>query len=168
MKYDRSYYEGIFVSFLRSRRLPYTGIDEARRTLLPRHHGANELKSFDYVLYGGERNYIVDLKGRKLGKGAPACWATRDDIRGMLTWETLFGPGFRALLVFMYECDSQPADGSFDGTFVHQRLWYCFRAVCARDFESRMKTRSARWKTVDLAASDFDRFRTPFPPRETA
>jgi hypothetical protein len=165
MKYDRSYYEGIFVSFLRSRRLPYSGIDEARRTLLPRHHATEALKSFDYVLYGGESNYIVDLKGRKLGKGAPACWATRDDIHGMLTWEGLFGPRFRALLVFMYESDAQPADGSFDGAFVHQGFWYCFRAVRAKDFESCMKIRSARWNTVDLTASDFERIRSPFPPR---
>jgi len=55
--------------------MPYVAVNEARQTLLPR--GFDEatlaglpasMKSFDFVVYGPERNLLVDVKGRALGR----------------------------------------------------------------------------------------------------
>ncbi|HLO42608.1 MAG TPA: HYExAFE family protein [Phycisphaerales bacterium] len=75
------HYERAFVSYLRSRRIPYVAVDEARKTLLPTDHSlkvsvadaapgtsptSHTLKSFDYVLYGPGCNLLVEVKGRKV------------------------------------------------------------------------------------------------------
>ncbi|MBM4108184.1 MAG: hypothetical protein FJ255_05155 [Phycisphaerae bacterium] len=81
------HYESAFEQYLRSRRVPYVSVDEARRTLLPEgadfsvraeHPGdpgrPELLKSFDYVIYGdtgregGPSNLLVEVKGRKIGR----------------------------------------------------------------------------------------------------
>ncbi len=164
MSQSRYHYESAFAAMLRARRTPFVGVDEARRTLLPEGGPLAELKSFDFVVYGQRRNYLVDVKGRRaLGDSLPS-WATREDVDSLLSWERLFGAGFEGLLVFMYECPSQPPDGLFDETFELDGLWFCFRAVSVRDFAGVMRTRSIRWRTVDIGRRDLDRLRLPFPP----
>jgi hypothetical protein len=71
MGQGRYHYERAFEEYLRSRRIPYISIDEARKALLPSAHGAYEepsptLKSFDFVIYGEGTNLLVDIKGRRL------------------------------------------------------------------------------------------------------
>lgn len=93
MTQRRHHYEHAFETFLRSRRIPYVAVDEARRALLPEDHtlrvstgqpglGGDErsqaLKSFDFVIYGqdgvrptdasGPANMLVEIKGRKIAR----------------------------------------------------------------------------------------------------
>lgn len=84
----RHHYEQAFEEYLRSRRIPYVAVDEARKALLPipsrvqptgrmtsqggdlPHGGpqpAPSLKSFDFVIYGQGNNLLVEVKGRRLG-----------------------------------------------------------------------------------------------------
>jgi hypothetical protein len=74
---DRRHYERAFEEFLRSRRIPYVSVDEARKALVPEGtavgrggpeaSGSGSLKSFDFVIYGQGQNLLVDVKGRKVG-----------------------------------------------------------------------------------------------------
>lgn len=86
----RHHYEQAFETFLRSRRIPYVAVDEARRALLPEDHSlrltvaddagerSQALKSFDFVIYGQDgvrptdpsqpANLLVEIKGRKIAR----------------------------------------------------------------------------------------------------
>ncbi len=82
------HYESAFEHYLRSRRVPYVSVDEARRTMLPEgarfdvrvdageaRRTTELLKTFDYVIYGERRdpgpcNLLVEVKGRKIGRPA--------------------------------------------------------------------------------------------------
>lgn len=181
MPQRRHHYERAFESYLRDQRIRYVSVDEARRAFLP--DGAKfrihtdggsagvALKSFDFVLYGESMNWLVDVKGRQVkvrgrSVGSPAsgrmeCWATRDDIQGLKAWERLFGEGFRAALIFVYWCEDAPPAGLFQDLTEYQGRWYALRSITADDYASAMKTRSARWGTVDLAQPDFERLSQP-------
>jgi hypothetical protein len=100
MAQRRHHYERAFEEYLRTRRIPYVAVDEARKALLPENAPlrisvctteptdgtATALKSFDFVIYGwdwsgratpGESNLLLDVKGRRVvaarrRKDAPA------------------------------------------------------------------------------------------------
>ncbi len=89
MAQRRHHYERAFEWFLRSRRIPYVAVDEARKALLPESATlavstsvrsrtstpesgesgpAAALKSFDFVIYGDAgSNLLIDIKGRRVG-----------------------------------------------------------------------------------------------------
>lgn len=84
MTQRQHHYELAFEDYLRSRRIPYVAVDEAKKALLPgRGHlsiAASEsdaspaVKSFDFVLYGETSNLLVEIKGRRIPRraaGAP-------------------------------------------------------------------------------------------------
>lgn len=105
-------------------------------------------------------------------------WATREDIRSLKAWQDLFGPGFKAAFIFVYWCDAtdsgksdpstalnQPPDGLFDEVFLHDApspRWYAIRGLLIDDYERAMKDRSARWQTVDIPPSLFERLSGDF------
>jgi hypothetical protein len=182
MGLDRGHYERAFEAFVRGRRIPCLSVDDARKALLPGARGfsASEgaadtdsasveaLKSFDFVVYAESVNLLVDVKGRRAGAPSPATgrarlesWATMEDVRSLRVWERLFGPGFRAALVFVYLCHDQPPDGLFQEVVVHQDRWYALRGILLDDYRAAMKVRSRRWGTVDLPARDFERLSQP-------
>jgi len=82
MAQRRHHYERAFEEYLRSRRIPYVSVDEAKKALLPenagfrapasadhtssRHNGS--LKSFDFVIYGQGGNLLIDIKGRRVSR----------------------------------------------------------------------------------------------------
>lgn len=175
------HYEAAFEEYVRSRRIPYVAVDEARKTLLPQpHSGAasgtkadpscpDALKSFDFVIYGQGGNLLVEIKGRRVGlsQRLPRLenWATREDIESLLRWEVLFGDRFEAAIVFVYHYHEQPPDALFEELFTHQGLWYGLRVVMVREYAKAMRSRSPKWGTVDLARSVFEAISTPFSPR---
>ncbi len=145
------------------------------------------LKSFDFVLYGDGVNQLVDVKGRKvsrrmggssavreaIGKAGPAkgeasgrleSWVTMDDVESLRAWRSLFGEGFDSAFVFVYWCDEQPPDGLFQEVFDYQGKWYALRAITLDAYTGAMKTRSPRWRTVDLPRREFERLSQPFTP----
>ncbi|MBC7771983.1 MAG: HYExAFE family protein [Pyrinomonadaceae bacterium] len=89
MAQRRHHYERAFEEYLRSRRIPYVSVDEAKKALLPVNatfrvsgagesggrvsKGAGSLKSFDFVIYGQDGNLLIDIKGRRVSRrGRPA------------------------------------------------------------------------------------------------
>lgn len=184
------HYEHAFETFLRTRRVPYVAVDEAKKALVPEGHPllvrtapdgstAAALKSFDFVIYGQGSNLLVEVKGRRIArrmivnpaappKGRLESWVTLDDVSSLEAWGRLFGPEFMPAFVFIYWCDEQPPDALFEEIFEHRGRWYALRAITLGDYMSAMKVRSLRWRTVHLPTAAFDRLSRPFAPGPTA
>jgi len=130
---------------------------------------------------GGGENLLVELKGRKISRRVMSTrtpdgrvvslprtrlesWVTLDDIESLRAWESLFGAGFVSVIVFVYWCDEQPPDALFQEVMDFQGRWYALRAVRVGDYASAMKTRSAKWRTVDLPSDAFERLSQPLGP----
>lgn len=181
MAQRRHHYESAFEAYLRSRRIPYIAVDEARKTLLPAStisatpDGAarpEALKSFDFVVYSEAGNLLIDVKGRHAARSLRApglrleSWVTQEDVQSMARWEALFGPDFRAAFAFIYCQDDQPPDAQFDEIFEDHGRWYAVRLVYLSDYSRHMRPRSPRWRTLHVAPGDFHRISGPLcrPP----
>lgn len=173
------HYERAFEAYLRSRRIPYVAVDEARKTLLPGPGPGTAsrpaIKSFDFVVYGRNTNLLVDIKGRRVAyarrrAGSPLAvgrldsWVTEGDIESLTQWGALFGAGFEPVFVFVYGCEAQPPDALFQEVFAHDGAWYALRVVRVCDYVRAMKPRSPRWRTVHVPAAAFERISQPFAP----
>src|SRR5688572_5810661 len=136
MSQRRHHYERAFEEYLRSRRIPYVSVDEARKALLPDSaqlrlsspdaSKQSALKSFDFVVSGDGMNRLVVVKGRRVTprrSKSPAplftprsrleSWVTGDDVRSLTHWEPLFGQSLQAAFLFVYWCEEQPPDALF-------------------------------------------------------
>jgi hypothetical protein len=177
----RHHYERAFERYLRRHRIPYVSIDEAKKALLPErarfastHPDEDEsktLKSFDFVVYAPDSNFLVEVKGRKVSRSLRdssrsrsrlESWVTQDDVDSLRVWQSLFGEGFAAVIVFLYWCQEEPPDALFQETFTHNHRWYALRAITVDDYASSMRVRSPRWRTVHLPADEFERLSHPF------
>lgn len=198
----RVHYEHAFEQYLRVNRVPYVAVNEARKALLPAGETLPALKSFDFVVHGlgaasgsgdsagggvpgagaGGRNLLLDIKGRKFGRGNRGIrgirgrgsrgsgrryesWVTRDDVESLTRWEELFGPPFEAVFIFVYWCDEQPPDALFDELFEVGGRWYALREVSLAAYRRVMIPRSAKWETLHVPAADFARVSRPFSLR---
>ncbi len=157
---DRSnHYEAAFEGFIRSLRVPCVAVDEAKRAVSV--EGA--LKNPDFLLYPrGALNLVVEVKG-KLGKtvaGRRAWenWVTTDDLDGLVRWQAMFGPGFRALLAFVY-AERAPAFPlpPGDGSFAFRNRLYRFWGVELDDYLGHLRSRGPAWKAVAMARREFRR-----------
>lgn len=128
------------------------------------------LKSFDFVVSGPSGNLLVDVKGRKAvarggRSGAPDAgldsWVTREDVESLSRWQTLFGPGFDAAFVFLFERGEQPPDGLFEDVFEHRGRWYIVRVITLARYAGAMRERSPKWRTVYVPRREFDRLSVP-------
>jgi hypothetical protein len=176
----RHHYEAAFEDFLRSSRIPYVAVDEAKKALLPEsasprlevHRAdvdrASSVKSFDFVIYGESQNLLLEVKGRRVSPRTLAArsrlenWVTQDDVDSLATWGSLFGQGFEPAFVFVYWCEEQPPDALFQEIFESRGRWYALRCVLLSDYRANMKVRSPRWRTVDIASSRFEQISQPF------
>lgn len=166
MKRD-NHYEVAFEAFLRSRKVPFIAIDEAKRTLL----GDAKVKSLDFIIVGPEDSkLVVDVKGRRYPGGTAdkpkktwQNWATLEDIDGLERWAKLLGHGFRGIIAFAYYI-APPfvlPDNTTDA-FTFRDDTYLMRAIAAEDYRQHMTTRSPRWGTVGLPAKAFRNLVKPF------
>ncbi|MFH5802489.1 HYExAFE family protein [Alienimonas sp. DA493] len=164
-----NHYDAAFEQYLRRLRVPYVAVDEQRRALA----ADASLKSFDFIVARpdgrreGERgSWLVDVKGRRFPTGGPGGgrwenWVTAEDVECLLKWETVFGGGSRAVLVFAYDLAEGETAGC-EAPFVWGGRRYAFFAVTAADYATAMTSRSESWATVNLPRADFDRLRVPF------
>lgn len=165
---DRSnHYEAAFEAYLQVHRHCYVAVDETRRP----HLGDLPLKSLDFIVYAEQgARLLVDVKGRRFPSGSPdrqrrvwECWSTEDDLVGLEQWTALFGPGFRGLLVFMYEImpSVDIAPDTEDLWYWRERR-YVLRGILADAYRQHMKVRSPKWGTVTLPRSAFWELVKPF------
>ncbi len=157
---DRSnHYEAAFEAYIRTLRVPCVAIDEARRAIL----GEDGVKNPDFLLYPRfASNLVVEVKGKR-GKDARGRrdwenWVTTDDLDGLVRWQEMFGPGFRAILAFVYAEPLQPfpLPGN-NGAFAFRGLDYRFWAVGLDDYIAHLRSRGPAWKAVAMARAAFRR-----------
>jgi hypothetical protein len=155
---DRSnHYEAAFEGFIRSLRVPCVAVDEAKRAVSE----DGGLKNPDFLVYPRNGlNLVVEVKGKRgktvMGRRAWENWVTTDDLDGLARWQSMFGPGFRALLAFVYAepppmFPLPPGDGSFS---FRNRL-YRFWGVELDDYVRHLRSRGPAWKAVAMARAEF-------------
>ncbi len=182
MTQRRFHYEQAFEHYLRSNRIPYVAVDEAKKSLMPgngpparhRTEAGRSLKSFDFVVYAADRNLLIDVKGRmfgRTGRDTSLCnrrfesWVTSDDVQSLEAWQELFGSGFEATFIFSYCLRQQPPDALFEEVYMYNDRWYALREVTLRDYREAMVPRSPKWKTVHVPGEAFARISRPFSAR---
>ena len=184
MAQRRFHYEQAFEHYLRANRIPYVAVDEARKALLPAGHSMRSIKSFDFVVYGSQRNLLVDVKGRMYGGARSSgsrggsrgggggaryeSWVTQDDVDSLVQWQELFGGEFTAVFVFLYCLRRQPPDALFEEVFEYGDRWYAPREVQLDEYQREMVPRSGKWGTVHVPAAKFMRISREFRPQRDA
>jgi len=184
----RFHYEQAFEHYLRSNRIPYVAVDEAKKALMPASAGAQRgeharggreapgaaLKSFDFVVYAPGRNMLIDVKGRMFGEARGdrslsnrrfESWVTREDVESLTRWQALFGSDFQAVFVFAYCLRQQPPDALFEEVFAYGERWYALREACLAEYAANMVERSGKWQTVHVPGEAFAKISRPFEAR---
>lgn len=154
-------YEKAFEGWLCERGMRFARVDQTHRCLFE----GQPLKTFDYVLYPKQSGCVlVELKGR-LFRGCSLArrtglqtWVLAEDVAALAHWRTQFDrqmPPTRALFVFAYRIEQIAAD--CDGLDVYEAdgQRFIFLAIRQGDYQSCMRPRSGRWKTVSCPAKDF-------------
>lgn len=151
-------YELCFEDYLRAAGVPYVAVDEAKKALF----AGVRLKSFDFVVYSAAGdNLLVDVKGRKFPYKRSGSrrywenWTTRDDLRSLERWESVFGSGFAGLLVFCYHLTEPEAVDRFDDVHLFQGEYYGLAGVYRRVYAGGCRTRSKAWDTVSVPTGAF-------------
>lgn len=165
-----NHYEAAFEAWLIDHDLPYLAVDERRRNQLE----DVSLKSMDFLvpLECGQ-TLVIDVKGRRSPKTAKAKrwenWCPEDDIRSLKHWESIFGPGYQAMLVFAYELQNSPENlcrspHSASSLLRFSDQDYLFEAITIASYQQAMRRRSVSWKTVHLLAADSAELLQPLAP----
>jgi hypothetical protein len=154
-----NHYEAAFEAFIRSLRVPCVAVDEAKRAL----QETGDLKSPDFLLYPrGQTNLVVEVKGKQ-GKNARGRrpwenWVGTEDLESLERWQGMFGPGFRAILAFVY-AERPPAFGlpPGEGDFSFRDRRYRFWGIERDDYVAHLTSRGPAWKAVAMARLEFRR-----------
>jgi hypothetical protein len=159
-----NHYEAAFEEFLRCHGVPYVAVDEAKRSLMS--DGAS-IKSLDFIVSAPEqKTWLVDVKGRRFPSGDVQKqywknWSTRDDLRSLAQWETLFGASFRGLFVFAYDVLGNRAPLPAEELFEFRGSLYGFIAVPLLDYAGHARPISPKWDTWAMPAAEFRKFARP-------
>jgi hypothetical protein len=154
-----NHYEAAFEGYIRSIRVPCVAVDEAKRAVV----GEDGVKSPDFLLYPRfGTNLVVEVKGKRAkntrGRRAWENWVTTADLDGLVRWQAMFGPGFRAVLAFVYAERAQafplPRE---NGAYEFRGLEYRFWAVGLDDYIAHLRSRGSAWKAVAMARRAFRR-----------
>jgi len=154
-----NHYELAFEAWLRTERLAYIAVDEARRAAL----GGRTLKSLDFIVStearrGGPARWLIDVKGRQFptsGRQYWRNWSTADELASLAGWEELFDGSAAGMLVFAYNVIGDLAPLPADDLFVYRQRLYGFVGVRLDHYASFARTLSERWGTVTVPAAQF-------------
>jgi len=159
-----NHYEAAFEACLQSLRIPYVAVDETRRSAL----GDASLKNLDFLVSppGGERTWLVDVKGRRFPAGRQKQywknWSTQDDLRSMASWEQLFGTSFGAIFLFAFHLTADVAPVAAEQVFPFRGRFYAFVGIRLDHYTSWARPISARWQTVAMPVSRFRELAQPW------
>jgi hypothetical protein len=156
-----NHYEAAFEAYVRSLRVPCVAVDEAKRAL----EGESEraIKNPDFLLYPRfSSNLVVEVKGKRghnaRGRRDWENWVTTDDLDGLDRWQAMFGPGFRAILAFVYaETPRAFPLPKETGAYEFRGREYRFWAVALDDYIAHLRSRGPAWKAVAMARRAFRR-----------
>lgn len=152
------HYEAAFEDYLRSRQLPFVPVDEARKIVL----AGEKIKSFDFIVYGGgERKWLVDVKGRKFpydlpeGKRFWENWVVREDLDGLAQWEESFGQGFLAMFLFAYLLTCPDEHQPTEDVYAFRGETYSFLGIPVNAYRQHARLRSPKWQTYSMPTAKF-------------
>ncbi|GIW87243.1 MAG: hypothetical protein KatS3mg108_1567 [Isosphaeraceae bacterium] len=159
MAHRSNHYEAAFEARVRADSVPCVAIDQTRRPLT----AAGGLKNPDFILYPRRGpNLVVEVKGkigkRRAGPRSWENWVTTDDLDGLARWQAMFGPGFRAVLAFVY-AEPRPEFGlpAGEGGFEFRGRVYRFWTIAYDDYIEHLRSRGPAWKAVAMARREFRR-----------
>jgi len=160
-----NHYEAAFEAYLRARAVPYVAVDETKRALAP----DQSLKSLDFIVSAPGQRWLVDVKGRKFPSGQGRHrwwknWSTRDDLRGLASWERLFGREFSSYLVFAFVLLGTRSPLPPEQLFAFRARKYAFLAITHLEFATHARLVSPKW---DAMAVPIRRFRALARPVES-
>ncbi len=157
-----NHYEAAFEEYLRSRRVPYVAVDEAKRAKM----GDGTLKSLDFIVSAeGSGSWLVDVKGRRFPSGQQKQywknWSTRDDLRSLSAWQDLFGSRFHSIFVFAYNIvgDRSPLPEELLFPFRDNR--YAFVGIRLDEYAASAHRISQSWGTVAMPTARFRQLAAP-------
>ena len=157
-----NHYEAAFEQYLRQRQVPYVAVDEAKRSLL----ADSSIKSLDFIVStaaGG--SWLVDVKGRRFPSGEQKQywknWSTRDDLRSLLLWQSLFGQRFVGLFVFAYNVIGDRAPLPAERLFEFRGGLYGFIGIRLEHYALHARPISPAWDTVAMPTVQFREMAAP-------
>ena len=152
-----NHYDAAFEAYVRAEGWAYVAVNEARRSQL----AGTSLKSLDFIVSSPAwGQLLVDVKGRRWPSADHRCrrwenWVTQDDLDSLARWETVFGAGYRGLLVFAYDVPRERRTPELAAPFAFRDREYAFYGVWANDYRQSQRPRSPRWETVWLPSQPF-------------
>lgn len=157
-----NHYEAAFEEYLRSRRIPYIAVDEARRALMNK----GSLKCLDFLVSpSGRPTWLVDVKGRRFPAGRQGHywknWSTADDVSSLRQWERNFAVPCAGLLVFAYHVVGQLSPLPEDQLLPFRGNLYAFLGIRLADFTASARMISPKWRTWAMPAAAFRQWAAP-------
>lgn len=157
-----NHYELAFEDYLRSRRVAYVAVDEAKRALL----ADGSVKSLDFIVSSSTgHSWLVDVKGRLFPSGKSRQywknWSTRDDLVSLARWQQLFGGSFQSLFVFAYNVRGRRAPLPAEQLFEFRGRTYGFVAIRLAEYVCHARQISSRWETVAMPVRRFRELACP-------
>lgn len=156
-----NHYEKAFEGWLKDNKIQYLAIDQQKRAAFSK----SKIKSFDFLFYAPDSNaYLAEIKGRKFTSKTFAAfgnlpnWVTIDDINGLESWQKIFGRGYKALFVFVYNLENIDVDTDGREIFEYRDKRYVFVPVMLTDYCRGQTVRSKKWKTVHLSAEYYKNY----------
>jgi hypothetical protein len=157
-----NHYEAAFEEYLRSQRVPYVAVDEARRS----RWADGSIKSLDFIVSPpGRASWLVDVKGRRFPSGGQKQywknWSTRDDLVSLSRWEQLFGREFGGLFVFAYNIVGDRSPLPAEALFEFRGGLYAFVGIRLREYAMHARPISPRWDTLAMPVVHFRQLAAP-------
>ena len=157
-KLKNDHYEQAFQSWMIDYDIKFSPLDQHKRTAFKN----SSIKSFDFLVYPHRKKpAIVEVKGRKFtGRSLKnltslQSWVTTEDVRGLSIWQSVFGFDYDFFFLFAYFFQNIDVDNDGRDTYEFNSNQYLFLLIKLDDYCKFMKTRSPKWKTIDLPAEKF-------------
>jgi hypothetical protein len=158
--FSPNHYELAFENWLIDNQIKYIPIDEHKQP----NFTDGKVKSFDFLLYPLQKPKIMaEVKGRKFTGTTLEkmtgfeTWVTVEDVDGLVKWQRILGPAYRAVFIFVYLIKKIDVDFNGMEVFDFKADRYVFFTVKLDDYRRFMKRRSPKWQTVTLPADKFRR-----------
>ncbi len=162
---NRNHYEGAFEDYLQKREIPHFSNRQDSRNRL---EDGSSLKNFDFVVTDPySSHWIIDVKGRRFPGGRSSKhywkhWTTKDDLTGLLRWESFLGHNYHGLFVFAYLIDGDLSPVEYEQLFTWKKRLYAFIAIDVHVYISEARLISPRWNTWEMPLQKFRSMARPF------
>ena len=159
----KNHYETAFEHFLRQRQILYFSNRQEYRPF----KSGRSLKNFDFLVSAPDgTHWIIDVKGRcfpggKKQKRYWKNWTTRDDLAGLLQWESLLGNNYRSLLLFAYQICGIRTPVPPQYLYRRHGVYYAFLGVDLHTYIAWSRLISPQWQTYEMPAAIFRKHAIP-------